>query len=195
MKKLFKILLILIGVVVLAGLAGFAFIEIRGIPSYDVEKINHKVDVTPERVERGKKLVLLLCANCHKNSETGRLAGEKMLDAPPEFGTIYSANITHDKTAGIGSWTDGEILYLLRTGLKRDGKYTPPWMAKLPHMADEDVNSVIAFLRSDDSMVAADPTPSIPCEPGFLTKFLCLVAWKPLKIPEHKINMPDTTNA
>lgn len=195
MKKFFKYLLMTLGVILLLALIGFAFIEIRGIPSYDVQKIEYKVEVTPERVERGKKLALLLCANCHKDAATGKLTGTQMLEAPHEFGKIFSQNITQDKTYGIGTWTDGELLYLFRTGIKRDGKYAPPYMAKLVHMADEDINSVIAFLHSDDPLVTASPTPDRPCEPAFLTKFLSTVAWKPMKMPDHKIEMPDTNNA
>jgi hypothetical protein len=67
-------------------------------------------------------------------------------------------------------------------------------MAKLPHMADEDINAIISFLRSDDPMVKATPIASKPCEPSFLTKFLCTVAFKPLPLPTGKIEMPDTTN-
>jgi hypothetical protein len=192
MKKFLKYLLILLGIILLIGLGGASFIAIRGIPSYEAKKIDYKVAITPERVERGKKLALLLCANCHKNHETGALTGHRMVDAPTEFGTIYSQNITQDKTYGIGTWTDGELLYLLRTGIKRDGKYAPPWMAKLPHMADEDMNSVIAFLHSDDPMVAASAVPGTPCVPSFLAKFLSTVAFKPLPMPDHKIEMPDT---
>jgi mono/diheme cytochrome c family protein len=118
-----------------------------------------------------------------------------MSDAPAEFGPIYSQNITQDKTVGIGSWTDAEIIYLLRTGIKRDGQYAPPWMAKLPHMADEDIYSIISFLRSDDPMVAASPVPDQPCQPSFLSKFLATVAFKPMPYPDHVIEFPDTNNA
>jgi hypothetical protein len=195
MKMFLKYILIILVIILLIGFVAFAFIEIRGIPSYEVKKIDYKVEVTPERIDRGKKLVLLLCANCHKDNSTGKLTGKQMMDAPHEFGKIFSQNITQDKTYGIGTWTDGELLYLLRTGIKRDGKYAPPYMAKLQHMADEDINSVIAFLHSDDPMVAASATPDQPCEPSFLTKFLCTVAFKPFKMPDHKIEMPDTSNA
>ncbi|MEQ9426918.1 MAG: c-type cytochrome [Cyclobacteriaceae bacterium] len=136
----------------------------------------------------------MLCANCHINRATGKLTGTQMLDAPPEFGTIYSPNITQDKEYGIGNWTDGEILYLLRTGIKRDGQYAPPYMAKLPSMADEDIEAIIAFLKSTDRMVAPDATPDRPVEPSFLTKFLCQVAFKPFPMPEALIPRPDTTN-
>jgi len=61
-------------------------------------------------------------------------------------------------------------------------------------MADEDVEAVIAFLRSDDPLVAAAAVADIPCEPSFLVKFLSRVAFKPLPLPEKKIPLPDTTN-
>ncbi len=117
-----------------------------------------------------------------------------MLDAPAEFGIIHSKNITQDKQYGIGNWTDGEIIYLLRTGIKRDGQYSPPYMAKLPNMADEDINAIVAFLKSDDPMVAAANVKDEDCQPSFLTKLLCRIAFKPFPYPENKISMPDTNN-
>jgi mono/diheme cytochrome c family protein len=194
MRKFFRYLLIIVGIVLLIGLAGFSFIEIRGIPSYEVKKIDYTVKPTPESIARGKKIALMLCADCHRDNATGKLTGHMMSETPKEFGTIYSQNITQDKTYGIGDWTDGELVYLLRTGIKRDGKYAPPYMAKLPHLSDEDMNAVISFLRSDDSLVAASATPDKACEPSFVTKFLCTVAFKPFKMPEQKIDMPDTNN-
>lgn len=194
MKKVLKVLAILLGVVILIGILGFSVISYRGIPSYEIKTIDHQVTSTPQSVERGKKLVSMLCANCHKSPETGKLTGTQMLDAPPEFGKIFSANITQDKTYGIGDWTDGELIYLLRTGIKKDGIYAPPYMAKLPNMADEDIDAIISFLRSDDALVTADASPDQPCQPSFLTKFLCTVAFKPLPLREQKIALPDTTN-
>lgn len=190
MKRILKFLGGLIVVILIAAL----FIHFRGIPSYDVEKVDHVVVSTPEQIVKGRKIVSTLCAGCHLNHETGKLTGKHMLDAPKEFGEIYSANITQDNTYGIGEWTDGELIYLLRTGIKRDGKYAPPYMAKLPNMADEDIDAIIAFLRSDDAMVQADATPDKACEPSFLTKFLCTVAFKPMPMPLTTIAAPDTTN-
>lgn len=190
MKTVLKIIGVLVVLLIIAAL----FINFRGIPSYDVAVIDHKVVSTPESVAKGKKYVMLLCANCHMSKETRKLTGKQMLDAPKEFGTIYSANITQDDEYGIGTWTDGELIHLLRTGVKRDGKYAPPYMAKLPNMADTDLDAIISFLRSDDPLVAADHTPDKPCEPSFLTKFLCTVAFKPLPLPEKEIPLPDTSN-
>jgi cytochrome c2 len=194
MKKVLKFLAYAIGGIILLILFGFLFISFREIPSYEVADFEYETVSTPESIARGEKLVTMLCAGCHKNRETGKLTGTLMLDAPPEFGKIYSQNITNDKKNGIGDWTDAEVVYLLRTGIKKDGQYSPPYMAKLPALADEDMNAVMSFLRSDDKLVVADATPDQPCEPSFLTKFLCAIAFKPIPIPAQAIPMPDSGN-
>lgn len=191
MRKALKILgLALLAIVLLLGGAA-AYIAASGIPRYTPKKVELTVDVTPERVARGRRTADMLCVACHMDADTGKLSGHRMPDVPPQFGVAYSANITRDKENGIGAWTDGEIAYLLRTGVKRDGSYAPPWMVKLPNLADEDLKDIIAFLRSDDPLlepVAHKPPPS---EPTFFTKFLCRVAFKPLPWPEQPISRPD----
>ncbi|PHN01811.1 cytochrome c [Flavilitoribacter nigricans DSM 23189 = NBRC 102662] len=194
MKKGLKYGGIALGVIVVLALIGGFTINYRGIPSYEVNIPDYQLNSTPESIARGKKLTLTLCAGCHRDPETGQLTGAQMKDAPAEFGTIYSQNITQDKEYGIGDWTPGELMYLLRTGIKKDGQYAPPYMAKLPLMADEDIHAIISFLKSDDPIVAAINKPDQPSEVGFLTKLLCNIAWKPFPLPENRIEMPDTTN-
>lgn len=193
MKKTLKIIGIVLLLIVVIVLIGGIYINATGLPKYQPLHLEYKVKSDSASIERGKKLASLLCASCHQNPETGKLTGKLMRDAPAEFGEIYSQNITQDKTYGIGNWTDGEILYLLRTGVKKDGQYSPPYMAKLPNMADEDINAIIAFLKSDDPMVIADATPDTPTKPSFLTKFLSRAVWEPLPLPTEKINLPDST--
>lgn len=190
MKRILKVLGVLVGILLIAAVV----IHFRGIPTYEVALVDHEVESTPAQIAKGKKYVLTLCASCHMNEETGKLTGKHMLDAPKEFGEIYSMNITQDKTYGIGEWSDEELIYLFRTGIKRDGQYAPPYMAKLPKMADADLDAIVAFLKSDDALVQADATPDKPCEPSFLTKFLCTIAFKPMPIPTAEIPLPDTSN-
>lgn len=191
MRKALKILgLILLVIVVLVGGAA-AYIALSGIPRYTPGKVELTVEVTPERVARGRRTADMLCIACHMDADTGKLSGHRMPDLPPQFGVAYSANITQDRETGIGAWTDGEIAYLLRTGIKRDGSYAPPWMVKLPNLADEDLKDVIAFLRSDDPLLAPVKHKTPPSEPSFLTKFLCRVAFKPLPLPEQPMPRPD----
>ncbi len=195
MRRALKIIAVALAAIALLVGGLLLYVQIDGIPRYPVEKVTFKADPTPERLARGKVLVSTLCASCHMDPTTRQLTGKQMVDAPTEFGLIYSVNITRHPTKGIGSWTDGEIAYLLRTGVKRDGQYTPPWMVKLPHISDEDLASIIAFLRSDDSMVeASDRDPPGVTRPSFLTKLLCHVAFKKLPYPDRPITAPPVTD-
>lgn len=193
MRKLLRYLLILIGIILICAGGFAAFVAIRGIPKYKAEKIDVKVEATDERIEKGQKLASMLCKNCHFNSNTGKFTGREMAEVT-QFGKIYSKNITRDPDAGIGKWTDGELIYLIRTGLKPDGTYLPPYMAKLIHISDEDLYSIIAFLRSGHQWVQADNTRQPATKPSFLTKFLCTIVMKPFPYPKNKIPDPDTTN-
>lgn len=192
MKKVLKVVgLALAALIVVVG-AFLAYVAVRGIPSYPPGAIQLKVEVTPARIERGRKIVKVLCAECHLDPTTRQLTGKRMEDAPDEFGPIYSRNITMDREHGIGKWSDGELAYLLRTGVTRDGRYIPPYMAKLPHLADEDLHAIIAFLRSGDPLVApvAKDPPGVT-QPSFVTKLLSHVAFKPLPYPDKPIALPD----
>lgn len=194
MKTLFKIIGIIAAILILGALIFYLTINNSKIPSYDTVDFEYTAETDSLGLVRGKKMVSLLCAGCHANKETGKLTGAAMTDAPAAFGKIYAPNITQDKQYGIGEYTDAELLYLLRTGIKKNGQYAPAYMAKLPHMADADMAAIIAFLKSDDPMVMADPTEDRACEPAFLTKFLCKIAWKPYPMPEGQIPLPDTND-
>lgn len=196
MKKLAKRLALVLGALVGIVAALALYVELHGIPRYEPPMTpDLRVELTPERVARGRQLVSLTCVGCHADPKTHRLTGKKMVDLPPEFGTAYSKNITQHPTKGIGGWTDGQLEVLLRTGLKPDGQYLPPWMVKMPHLSDEDMHSIVAFLRSDDPMVApADVDPPGVSKPSFLAKLLSHVAFKPLPYPEQPIVAPPRTD-
>jgi mono/diheme cytochrome c family protein/cytochrome c2 len=194
MKKILRYLLLFVGIIAIA-VGGFAaFIAIRGIPKYKAEKIDLHIESTPARVQQGQKLASMLCANCHLDENTGKFTGRKLAEAP-QFGDIYSKNITQHPEFGIGKWTDGELVYLLRTGLKPDGTYLPPYMAKLVNISDEDLYSIISFLRSDNPWVQPDNTRQPDTKPSFLTKFLCNIgAMNPFPYPKKPITAPDTAD-
>ena len=195
MKKLFKWVAIVLGVVLLAVSAALAYVAVAPIPRYPAPKVTFEVDVTPERVARGKRTAEMLCNLCHLDSTTGALTGKHMPDLPPQFGESFSRNITAHPQKGIGAWTDGELAYLIRTGVARDGRYLPPWMAKLPNVSDEDLRDLIAFLRSDDPLVKARDADDLDSKPSFLTKLLCRVAFKPFPWPERPVATPAQSDA
>ena len=199
MKRLFKILLFALGAVILFVGAFVLYIQIKGIPKYPVEMSdaikNMKVPLDSAHIAEGKRISSMLCRECHYSAETQKLTGSFRADIPKEFGDTYSLNITQDKTNGIGNWSDGELYYFLRTGIRpQTGQYVPPFMPKFPRMSEEDIQSVIAWLRSPDPELAADPSEFPPSKPNFLIKFLCNVAFGPLPLPTQPIMEPDTTN-
>ena len=198
MKRFFKILAYGVGALVLLLGIGVAYIYFDGIPNYTFAPTpaiaNLKVVPDSIRVERGAKIASLLCNECHKDNKTGKLTGRLMPDLPKEFGVYASLNITHDVEHGIGAWTDGELYYLLRTGIHKDGRWSPPFMPKFPLMADEDLYSVIAWLRSDDPLLAAAPQEYPPNKPNLFIKFLSHIAFVPPPLPAAPISIPDTAN-
>ncbi|MBV9182746.1 MAG: c-type cytochrome [Acidobacteria bacterium] len=195
MKKVLKLLGYSVLVIIFTAASFAGYVAISGIPTYTPGKVNLKIDVTPVKVERGRKYASMLCITCHLDPSTGKLTGKRLADVPPSFGVSYSKNITRDPIYGVGAWTNGEIAYLLRTGITRTGRYAPPWMPKFPHMSDEDLGSVISFLRSDDPLTApAAVNPPGISKPSFLTKLLTHVVFKPLPYPTAPILTPAATD-
>jgi cytochrome c2 len=192
MRKALRILGIAVLLLIVAVGAFAAYVAITGIPRYPPGKIEARVEITPEKVERGRKFANLSCVSCHQDPTTMRLTGKHVADAPKQFGVVFSKNITQDPVHGIGAWTDGELLYFLRTGIHRTGQYVPPYMPKFPLLSDDDIESIVAFLRSDDPLLAASAqAPPGKTRPSFLTKALSHTVFKPLPYPKDRITMPS----
>ena len=188
MKKLAKGLAALVGLTIGVAAGGAAYVAGDWPVKRALAPVAIDAAPTPARLLRGKALVSMRCAGCHYDQKTRALSGIRMLDAPPAFGVLYSHNITQHKK-GLGRYSDGELAYLLRTGIARDGRFTGPFMQS-PHLSDEDLASIVAFLRSDDPWVAARDVDDRAVEPSFLFKMLMHVAWKPTPYPSAAIVAP-----
>jgi mono/diheme cytochrome c family protein len=112
-------------------------------------------------VERGRYLTSAVvdCVHCHThrnmndyteafgpNYAGGEVFGEKW-KMP---GTIITPNITPHKETGVGDWTDEEIKRAIRQGVNKKGERLFPLMPShyFQAMADEDLDGIVAFLRS-----------------------------------------------
>jgi mono/diheme cytochrome c family protein len=86
---------------------------------------------------------------CHTVPDGGALnAGGRRYDGP--FGTVYSSNITPDPAAGIGRWTDEQIIAAIRLGRRPNGERLVP-VHPYPvfnGMAEEDLRALVAYLRT-----------------------------------------------
>ncbi|GAB3503406.1 hypothetical protein GCM10027341_32470 [Spirosoma knui] len=190
-KKVLKRLGQGLGVLVLL-IGGFcAYVALSPLRSYDPPVApDIKVEVTEARIKRGEVISQLQCISCHADNNN-RVTGKRLDELPAMFGTVYSRNITQDKEKGIGNWTDGEIIYFLRTGIRKDGSVA--FMPQYNLMADEDIRSVVAWLRSDRFPVQASKQEAPPSEYSFVAKLLPWTILKPNKYPTQPILLPDST--
>jgi hypothetical protein len=107
--------------------------------------------------ERGKNLAYNICAGCHYDHKVNKFIGRPLHDLPRIAGRLVSANLTNSTTNGIPpKYTDADLFYLFKTGIGRSGRFLPYMMR--PMMADEDINDIIVYLRSNDPAVAAADT-------------------------------------
>lgn len=158
MKKVLKVLGILILlVIVIAGL-GIGYIMLFQPDVGDPPDL--KVELTPERIQRGEYLAnsVCVCMDCHSTRDWSKFSGPlkegtlgvggERFDRTMGFpGVYYSKNIT---PAGIGDWTDGELYRVITTGVRNDGD---PIFPVMPYhyyakMSKEDIYSIIAYIRT-----------------------------------------------
>lgn len=158
MKKVFKVIGIVISVLALGVVVLLAYVKLA-LPNVG-EAPSLKVDATPQRIERGAYLAnhVTVCIDCHSTRDytlfSGPLApgtigkgGEQFNQQMGFPGSFTAKNIT---PYGIGNWTDGEVYRAITTGVSRDGHAFFPVMP-YPYygkMGDEDVQSIIAYLRT-----------------------------------------------
>ncbi len=192
MKKVFKWLgYILLGIVALL-LCAATYIQLAPMPTYEAKAPSLSIAADSARLAEGRRIVLTDCAHCHRSAD-GKLGGDLWAN-DSQFGKMWTANITQHPTAGIKDYSDGELAYLLRTGIKRDGHFAGPWMT-FPLMSDEDVASVIAFLRSDAPEVQPSENRQPPAELTFLGKMILKLFLKPtFEYPKQPITAPLPTD-
>jgi len=143
-----KTIIIICGILLIAGCRLY----------FDTTKDQFSIPSSDTVITKGKNLTYTVCGGCHYDATTKKFTGKQLEDLPKIAGKVYAANITQSPAHGkIADYTDAELSYLIKTGIAKNGKYMP-YMLK-PMMADEDINAVIAYLRSgDDAVQPADTT-------------------------------------
>ena len=88
------------------------------------------------------------CRSCHTAEGGAAFAGGRPFKLP--FGTLYTVNITPDKTTGIGNLTDAQFIDAVRRGIGPRGARMYPAMpyASYAYMTDADVLAIKAYLFS-----------------------------------------------
>jgi len=100
-------------------------------------------------VERGRYLATAGdCVACHTAPGGRPFAGGLAFKLP--IGTIYSSNITPDRQAGIGGWSDAEFVRAMRHGVRSDGKDLYPAFPYTAYakLSTDDILAIRAYLGS-----------------------------------------------
>ncbi|ARU95925.1 c-type cytochrome [Tatumella citrea] len=106
------------------------------------------------QLNRGDYLVNVLehCDACH--TPRNFLMGQKndLALSGGQVGSWYAPNITSDKTAGIGSWSDDQLFQYLKTGHVAGKAQAAGPMAEaiensLQHLSDDDLHAIVAWLK------------------------------------------------
>lgn len=194
---------------VLAGLAALYVWVLLPVqrPAPDIT-----VESTPEKIERGRYLAVnvLQCVDCHSERDwnlyggppkepigAGRACMNRQTRAAgvnvgqDNFpGKLCIRNITPDVETGLGAWTDGEIIRAVREGINREGDGLFPIMPYFIYrnVADEDMEAVVAYLRSMQPVVSVRPEQQI----DFPLYMLVKVLPEPLEGPVAKPDPTDT---
>jgi cbb3-type cytochrome c oxidase subunit III len=137
-------------------------------------------------VKHGAHLVDTLgCALCHSPVDDSkrilpgmRLAGGLLIRIEP-FGDFPTGNLTSDQATGLGNWTNDEIKRAITKGILRDGSRLLPYpmdYASYSTMAPDDLDAIVAYLRTVPAISNKVPPPRRPFLPVYLWgKFRMLI--------------------
>jgi len=128
------------------------------------------------------------CAFCHSAFREDstmidelKYAGGQRFDVVP-FGTFVSYNLTSDRETGLGAWTDDQIKTFVTSGVRRDGSRMIPFPMPWPNFANmkpQDLNALVAFLRSLPPVSNRIPAPRAPNIVSYMAgKFSMLILHK-----------------
>ena len=167
--------------VVKVSLVLFALAGVILLAGYSVRKDRAKgfvssltFEPTPARLERGRYIVEgpAHCFQCHSEVDW-KTPGAQPKPGKKGAGTIFpeeqfswlvAPNITPDPETGAGTWTDEQLARAIREGIGHDGRRLFPMMPYMNfrNMSDEDLASVIAYVRSIEPVRNTLPKTMLP---------------------------------
>jgi hypothetical protein len=175
-------------------------VQARSVSVLEMEAIPR----TPERLARGKYLVdgVLWCATCHSDIDWTKrplqaLPGTKFgghvfgkdLGVPAPF-RLVASNISSDPEFGAGKWSDQDLVRALRRGIGHDGRTLIDMMPydEFSHLSDEDLASVIVYVRSLPAVHIERPKTFMPKEATQSLRPLPPVDHVPEPNPTDRVN-------
>lgn len=144
-------------VVLIGGAVGYA--QLNGDPTFEVGNTGLVASTDPAVIAEGEYLFHgpMHCTACHDTSKEAaykRKAQEKVepiggmyWDMGP-MGRPVSANLTSDKTTGIGAKSDEHIARVLKHGVGENGKLLPFMAIAVAPITDREVVALLSYMRT-----------------------------------------------
>ena len=185
-----------IGIVVLLAGAGAAVLELRP-PKMRAVDATKRFEATAARLARGRYIVEAEahCMSCHSDRDWqthGAPVRPGMLGAGWDVpwadnhmpGPVFAPNITPDPETGLGGVPDDAVARAIREGVGHDGRalFMMPWQ-EYRGLSDEDVASVVAYLRTLAPVKKARGTTAIPVPIRWFVKMMPAPLTAPVTTP------------
>ncbi|MBA3297922.1 MAG: c-type cytochrome [Acidobacteria bacterium] len=168
-------LVVFLGAAITATIGWTPFFGPKARPLTD-----RRFEPSASRLARGEYIVrnVSMCLVCHSELDASidglpikaGMAGAGRQWTPEGMPWLVAPNITPDRDTGAGKWTDDMIARAVREGIGHDGRALFPLMPyqNFRKMSDEDLASVVTYIRSLPAVRREHPKTAIPFPPGRL---------------------------
>ena len=155
LRRIVRIVLYLVAAILVVAAGGVAYLFLA-LPHAETPQA-FQAPRTPERLARGEYLSrhVVGCSDCHGERDWTKYSAPQIREREGHggmvfkigVGTLVAPNITPAK---LESWSDGEVLRAMISGVNKDGAPLFPLMPyeNLRHLSREDAEAVIAFIRT-----------------------------------------------
>jgi mono/diheme cytochrome c family protein len=158
LKRILIVLGVLVGLIVLAGVALNILVGVQLNKTYAVPEVVITVPDDEASIARGQHLAeaLVGCTDCHGED----LGGGAVFD-DPAIALIYAPNLTSGR-GGIGDQLDEEeLVRALRYGVDHDGRSLLVMPSEaIYNLSDEDLGAIIAYVQRVPSVDRESPETS-----------------------------------
>lgn len=147
------LLTLVFGILLIVAVMGTLRLNQNYDASHPVAQV--QVASTPEQIAQGERIAHF-CAGCHSPDGQLPLRGNNFAaEVGFPIGTLYAPNLT---PSHLGTWSDGEIIRAIREGVTKSGRSLIIMPSEyFKHFADEDVQAIVAYLRSQPAATPDTP--------------------------------------
>lgn len=142
---MFRKLVLLAAVALIAGLGVFWFITVPAVVSAEA------LPAYSPNVANGQAVFNAGgCASCHAVKGEPRTMLGGGLAIPSPFGTFYAPNISPHKQNGIGGWSEANFVTAMKKGTSPAGEHYFPAFpyGSYTHATTEDIRDLFAYIRT-----------------------------------------------